>query len=527
MSLATAAHRSPARQPFPLLPSLLVAGAGGLQAASLAWPAGGQPLWWLQILSLAVLAWVLQGAHNARQAAWLGGVFGSTWLTATFWWLFISMHTYGGLPAPLAAVAVLALASFLGSYYAVAAWGWKRLAGSGWQAVLLFSACWTLAELARGTLWTGFPWGAGGYAHTDGPLSSLPRWLGVYGTGAVAAALAMMLAQGPALVRHPRRLLGVVLAGAVLLVGATWSRHQATEDNQRPAVSVALLQGNIAQNEKFIPGEGVAQSLQWYGERLLEAPAELVVAPETALPLLPQQLPAGYLDAVSAPYRGAHSRSAALIGMPLGNEVQGYSNAVVGWVAEEMPEYRYDKHHLVPFGEFIPPMFQWFVRMMNIPLGDFARGSVAQAPLLWRGERWGPNICYEDLFGEELGARFADVSTAPTVLVNVSNIAWFGDTVAIDQHLQISRMRALEFERPMLRATNTGATAVIDHRGAVTAALPPHTRDVLLAQVRGHEGLTPYALWVSRWGLWPLWLFGVMVVAWCIRLRKQIGANRV
>lgn len=496
--------------------------AGALQAASLAWPVGGQPLWWLQILSLSVLCLGLHKAPSCKQAAWLGGIFATTWLAATFWWLFISMHTYGGLPGPLAGLAVLALAAFLGSYYALMLWVWKRWAQRGWQAVFLFAACWTFAELARGTLWTGFPWGAIGYAHVDGPLSVWPRWLGVYGTGLIAAGLSMLMVQAKHLALRPQWTAMWVLSAAVVWALAWLGQKQALQPDGRTPVSVALLQGNIAQDEKFIPGSGIAEALQWYGEHLLQPQAELVVLPETALPLLPQQLPQGYLEAVSAPYRQPESQSAALVGMPLGNEVQGYSNAVVGWIPGEMPEYRYDKHHLVPFGEFIPPLFHWFVRMMNIPLGDFARGSVGQAPLLWRGERWAPNICYEDLFGEELGARFADASKAPTVFVNVSNIAWFGDSIAIDQHLQISRMRALEFERPMLRATNTGATAVIDHRGSVAAALPSATRDVLLAQVHGRDGVTPFALWVSRWGLWPLWMFCVAVVAWCAKLRKKI-----
>jgi len=163
---------------------------------------------------------------------------------------------------------------------------------------------------------------------------------------------------------------------------------------------------------------------------------------------------------------------------------------------------------------------------MNIPLGDFNRGAVGQASFEWRGERLAPNICYEDLFGEELGARFSDAATAPTVFVNVSNIGWFGDTVAIDQHLSISRMRALELARPVVRATNTGATVIIDHRGHVQAALPRHTRGVLLGQVEGREGLTPYACWVSRLGLWPLWLVsgGVVLLAAGGR-RRRAGAG--
>jgi apolipoprotein N-acyltransferase len=157
--------------------------------------------------------------------------------------------------------------------------------------------------------------------------------------------------------------------------------------------------------------------------------------------------------------------------------------------------------------------------MMHIPLGDFNRGAIGQAAFEWQGQRLAPNICYEDLFGEELGMRFADASRAPTVFVNISNIAWFGNTVAIDQHLHISRMRALEFARPFVRATNTGSTVIIDHQGRVAAALPRHTRGVLNGVVEGRHGITPYAWWVSRLGLWPLWLtaLGVVLLAWLLR----------
>jgi apolipoprotein N-acyltransferase len=150
---------------------------------------------------------------------------------------------------------------------------------------------------------------------------------------------------------------------------------------------------------------------------------------------------------------------------------------------------------------------------MNIPLGDFNRGAIGQPSFAWKGQHIAPNICYEDLFGEELGARFIDPSLAPTVFANVSNLGWFGDTVAIDQHLQISRMRALEFQRPFLRATNTGTTAIMDYQGHLVASLPRLTQGVLFGAVEGRSGTTPFAWWVSRLGLWPVWLLALAVVA--------------
>jgi apolipoprotein N-acyltransferase len=288
----------------------------------------------------------------------------------------------------------------------------------------------------------------------------------------------------------------------------------------QPRLSVALLQGNIPQDEKFQGGTGIPVALDWYGRQLQGNTASLVVAPETAIPMLPQQLPEAYLEALRA--RFAQGQQAALIGIPLGSFQEGYTNSVVG-LKPEADVYRYDKHHLVPFGEFIPPLFKWFTEMMNIPLGDFNRGPIGQPSFEWQGQRLAPNICYEDLFGEELGAQFANAATAPTILVNVSNIAWFGNTVAIDQHLQISRMRALEFERPMIRATNTGATVIIDHRGRVTHSLQRHTRGVLAGEVEGRSAITAYAWWVSRLGLWPLWLLPLAIVvfaAW----RHRVGA---
>ncbi|MDD0813491.1 apolipoprotein N-acyltransferase [Curvibacter sp. HBC28] len=520
--------------------------AGLLQAFSLAWPGTGTPSGTLQLLSLAVLAGLLQRAQRPAAGLWVGALFALSWLSGTFWWLFISMHTYGGLPAPLAVLAVLGLAAFLGSYYALAALlyaRWQARLASVLQRSVLFAALWTLAELLRGQMFTGFPWGAGGYAQVEGLAPWLAPWLGVYGVGAVVAWAAALLAETVRLVggrwraglgwRPPT--VGLALGG---LVWAALSAWLAPEWGASSApLEVRLLQGNIPQDEKFQAGSGVPMALKWYGSELMDNDRALVVAPETALPLLPQQLPVGYWRTLLerygvAPATGsdpAVPAQAALLGVPLGSEALGYTNSVVGLRPGQASLYQYDKHHLVPFGEFIPPLFHWFVAMMDIPLGDFNAGAIGQPSMDWQGQRLAPNICYEDLFGEELGQRFRQPELAPTILVNFSNIGWFGDSLAIDQHLHISRLRALEFARPMVRATNTGATALIDHQGRVLQQLPPVVRGVLRGTVQGRGlradqggwGITPYAWWVSRWGLAPLWGLALLTVLVLARRARQ------
>lgn len=485
----------------------LAALLGGVHALSFA----PEPRAWLQAACVAALAWGIARSASPARAALLGGAFGSAWLAAGVWWLFISMHRYGGLPAWLAALAVAALAAALSLYLAVAMAAWRRWRrGHPVSDAALFAALWLLAELARGLLFTGFPWVAVGYAHGDGALAALAPWLGVYGIGAVSAAVAALVAGG-VLVRGRQ--------GAVALVAAAglwWGPQALPREFTVPtgALSVALLQTNVAQDQKFAP-EQLSATLEAVGRALAQAKADLVVGPETVLPLLPEQLPEGYWDALRSSF--IEGGRAALFGLPLGSFAEGYTNSVAGLSATAASApggfYRYDKHHLVPFGEFIPFGFRWFVDLMAMPLGDFDRGPLDAPSFVVKGERVGPNVCYEDLFGEELAARFADAARAPTIFANVSNIAWFGNTVAIDQHLQISRLRTLELQRPMLRATNTGATAVIDHRGVVTHWLAPYTRGALEATVQGREGLTPYARWAAAFGLWPLVLAALAVVA--------------
>ncbi len=520
----------------------LLAGAG--QAASLAWPLVdgslsqsiglqyGQPVWWLPLLSLGLLAWLLdgwgqlalsQGAQHAwRPAAWLGGLFTTAWLAGTFWWIFIALHTYGGLPAVLSVVAVVALAALLAIYYAVVCGCFVLLAPvrPAWAAIV-FASLWVLAELARGVWLTGFGWGAVAYAQLDGPLIAYVPFIGMYGLCILVAWLVMTLAQA---LRRRGSGVAVLLALAALVIpvvsGAPWVSTTSTG-----RLAVTLLQGNIPQDEKFEPGSGVPLALQWYQEQLMASRTPLVIAPETAIPLLPQQLRPDYWQGLQT--RFATGEQAALLGMPLGNFETGYTNSVVGFQPGRDTIWRYDKQHLVPFGEFIPPLFKWFTQMMNIPLGDFNRGAKKQDLFLWQGQRLALNICYEDLFGEELGLQFSEPAQAPTMFVNVSNLAWFGNSLAMDQHLHIARMRALEFARPFMLATNTGTTAIVDHQGRVTSALARNTRGVLVTEVEGRNGVTFFASWVARFGLWPYWglIVTVLSLAGGNALRKRRSAR--
>ena len=520
--------------------------AGCAHAFSIAWPFSfgssvgltqGQPLWWLQLLAMMALAACLNQAKTKRQGAWLGWLFACVMQVATWWWLFISLHTYGGLAAPLAVLAIVGLAAFLALYHAAVCAAFVAVAhvNSALRA-MQFAAFWLLAEVCRVALFTGFPWGQGGYAQLDGPFIGLAKWVGVHGLTFGAALFGFALA---ACVAKPRWLTAGVVAtgvlaaafGSVVLQGGAGVTSLYSQPHPQPLgrndvpFTVTLLQGNIAQDEKFKPTGGLPDALNWYGQQLLAATATLVITPETALPLLPEQLPEGYLETLTQHFSQPAPKKppgAALIGIPLGNSQAGYTNSVIALKPTSggaTTVYQYDKHHLVPFGEFVHPLFKWFLAIVNIPLSDFNRGDLKQPSFDWQGQRIAPNICYEDLFGEELAARFTDPATAPTMMVNISNIGWFGNTIAIDQHLNISRMRSIEFERPMIRATNTGATAIIDHTGRVTDSLPRHTRGVLVGSVEGRSGVTPYAWWASRFGLWPWWLliFTIISGAACAR----------
>ena len=482
------------------LPAAFLLGLASVAAFA---PLGWFPLIWLTLGGLYFL--LKKSVGEARQTlhgALTGWAFGFGLFVGGVSWIYVSLSNFGGLPAPLAALSTLLFCAFLGLYPALVGGLFVRFAPmSDGQRSLFFAALWTLGEWLRGWLLTGFPWLAVGYSQAaSSPLDGFAAVLGVYGVSLLTTLFATQLTcaaercTGQSACAIDKRLgwcplLPLLLASLLLVAGGLLRGQPWTTPSGKP-LSVALLQGNIAQELKWRP-ERFNESLHTYYRLAQENPAQLTLLPETAIPAFLHQLPPAYIDELAA--LAQREQGDMLIGIAVGDRQQ-YANAAVSIGASGTQQYH--KMHLVPFGEFVPPGFQWFMNLAHIPMSDFTPGDPRQ-PLLKAGNtKVAVNICYEDAFGEEI------IHTLPEaeLLVNISNVAWFGDSLAPAQHLQIAQMRALETGRMMLRATNTGMTAVIATDGQVVSALKPYTRAALRAEAQGYQGATPYV----RWGNLPL-----------------------
>jgi apolipoprotein N-acyltransferase len=468
---------------------------------------------WLQVLALAALFALSARAISARSAAVLGFAFGMGWFGVGVSWVYVSMHVYGLMPAVLAAAATAAFCAYLAVYPALAAGlAHKLFPRVPVRLSIGLPALWMITEWLRGTVLTGFPWLASGYAHTDGPLAGWAPTLGVYGITLVAALLAgsVSLLALPKREYQARRYGWIAAMSIVMIGGGWWARTQSWTMPTGTPISVRLVQANVPQNVKFEPN-GITRAFTDHWALMQGPRVDLVALPESIFPVPMQHVPPSYLQTFRDHARS--QRTAVIYGVFLEEPRGHYFNSAVGYAPADASETerlrRYSKRHLVPFGEFIPPGFRWFVDLMKMPIGDQQRGATAQ-PLALAGQHVAVNICYEDLFGAEIIDAWHTSGPAPTLMLNISNLAWFNDSLALPQHLQISRMRVLETQHPMLRATNTGATAIIDARGKVAAQLPYLTAGALTGEVQGYEGTTPFI----RYGNWPaLVLAGLLLLA--------------
>jgi apolipoprotein N-acyltransferase len=418
-----------------------------------------------------------------RRCFWLGFVYGVGMFGAGVSWVYVSLHQFGNMPAPLAGIVVTIFVFCLALF--PAAVGGLQAAWPGTNVLvrvaLVIPGLWAASEWLRGWFLTGFPWLSLGYSQIGWPLGGFASVVGVYGVSWFTAVTGGVLV---AAVVNRFRLAPMGIAVAITLMVAGWltERINWVEPKGKP-VKVALVQGNIPLAEKWHMDQRSA-IIKRYLDLSDDTNAELIVWPESALPLYADQLPESFwrrLEDHPADFVfGILERRRDAAGDKLYNSV----------VAVGSSSSFYRKHHLVPFGEFLPlsSMLGWLLDYLHIPMSDFSSWSGAQAPLMAAGNPLGISICYEDAFPEDVRMMLPDA----TLLVNVSEDAWFGDSLGPHQRLQMAQMRAVEMGRPMVRAGNTGVSAVIDHRGRISARSPQFTQIVIQDTVQPMTGTTPY-----------------------------------
>ena len=451
-------------------------------------------LFLLPVLTVGALFLLWRAAQSAKQAAGLGFFFGLGYFLAGVHWVYISLHDFGAMHPLLAGLATLLFCAYLALFPALVAALTHYLKGTeGWRLIVVMPALWVAGEGLRGSLFTGFPWLALGYSQIpESPLAGFAPVAGIYavslGVALGAGCLAYVWVTTRSLTRWATGLFGACLAiSGVGLQNIEWS-----EPSGAP-LKVSLLQGNIAQEQKFVP-ENILDILELYTNLVKLSSGQLIILPETAFPIFAHQIPDQYWQSVQQ--HAEQLNGDVLLGVPQRHPSTGqYYNSVVS--VGVAPTQIYSKQHLTPFGEFIPlrPLIAWiYDHWLNMPLADFSPGGKQQAPFGVAGQQVALHICYEALFGDELRHFFPQA----TLLANVSNDAWFGASIGPEQHLQIAQARALEMSRPMLRATNTGVTAIIDHRGREVRRLASFAVGILEEKVSGREGTTPYVRWGDR-----------------------------
>ena len=462
---------------------------------------------------LAGLFFLWEG-QSLREAVWRGFWFGFGSFAAGTYWLYISIHVFGGAPLWIAVVLMLGLVCLMGAYVALCGCA-AAVLSSGSMALrfcVIWPACWTLIEWLRSWLFSGFPWLSIGYGQIDGWLHAWAPVTGIFGVSLVTAMIAGVLLT---LVRGNKsdRIFAAAMA-AVIVASTSLIHDREWTSGADQNLHVRLIQGSISQDRKWLPDQ-LQPTLDLYRELTFtpgdsQISPDLTVWPEVAVPAVAHRVQ-GFLDDVAAQ---ARDRGMQIF---LGVLTYDFDNEQIrnSLIAVGEQSGSYHKRHLVPFGEFFPvPVFvrEW-MRLSGMPSQDTATGERIQEPLRVGDIQLAPSICYEDVFGSEQ----LDFLPAAEMLVNVSNDAWFGDSVAPHQHLQMARMRALEAGRFMLRTTNTGITAIISPNGSILHQSPQFETHVLNAVVQPHTGITPYI----QTGNYPVLIFCLALIGLGVFLERR------
>lgn len=438
----------------------------------------------LALVSFAILllSW---SRSTPRQALINGWLFSMGLQCSGISWIFFSLYYHGGAPAAMAVLMIVLLSAYLSIYPAIAGWLVNRYTPQQpvLRLLLLYPLMWGLCEWMQGIVMTGFAWMQPGYTLIDTPLAGYSPLIGNHGLGVILLVLSGVIVAAITALHSRVQLAGI--AAVIVGLGLVLQQFEWT-DKQDDAIKVSLVQGNVPQHLKW-KREMHVPTLQRYRElSLQQSDSDLIIWPETAVPGYQHRL-MNYLAMLDSHIRKQDAD--LLLGIFIKDQqTERYYNSLLNVNGEH-----YKKRHLVPLGEYIPLRFliTFFNRWIDIPMSDIAHGSMEQPLLTAAGQPLGVSICFEDAFARDV---IRDLPEA-TLLVNVSNDAWFDGSHEPMQHHAIARMRALETGRTMLRVTNTGLTAVIKPDGSVQAQLPRHEIAVLNEEVYAYAGATPYVIW--------------------------------
>jgi apolipoprotein N-acyltransferase len=474
----------------------------------------------IPILSLIALIAYWRQCQTLKTAAQIGFTFGLGLFGTGIYWIYISLHDFGGMPALMAGMATFILCAFMAAFTATigpaALWlSNKNTSKNHIHFVIAIACIWALTDWIRSWIFTGFPWLTMGYSQVPySPLAGYVPLFGVYSISFMAVLIAglistLFIKPPPHSIASRRHI--IVFLIFIWVSGSLLKLMEWTTPIGAP-IRTALIQGNISQAVKWSP-EHTLSTIKLYLDAVKKSTAELIILPETALPILSHQLDADLKSQLIEHARSNHGN--IILGIvEYKADTEEYFNSALSFGTESTKVYQ--KSHLVPFGEFIPlkQLFGWIYRdWLNMPLSDLSRGNQYQSPMLLSNQKIAMNICYEDVFGEEIIRQLPEA----TLLVNISNDAWYGQSLAADQHMQFSQTRALETGRMMLRATNTGATAIIDPHGMVLAHAPHDVQTTLNGQAQGYTGATPYV----KWGNWPFIILSFIIIALLWRRKNK------